>query len=68
MNSAVKTANGRFYNCNGQKLPSVTTVLSGTKDEDKQKTLDNWIKRVGEEEANKLETKQQVEGRTCTIY
>ena len=28
--------------------------LSGTKDEDKQKTLDNWIKRVGEEEANRI--------------
>jgi len=52
--SSEDTANGRFYDCNGQKLPSVTTVLSGTKDEDKQKTLDNWIKRVGEEEANRI--------------
>ena len=38
--SSEDTDNGRFYDCNGQKLPSVTTVLSGTKDEDKQKTLD----------------------------
>ena len=35
--SSEDTDNGRFYDCNGQKLPSVTTVLSGTKDEDKQK-------------------------------
>ena len=27
---------GRFYDCNGQKLPSVTTVLSATKSKDAQ--------------------------------
>ena len=26
--------NGRFYDCEGQKLPSVTTILSGTKEGD----------------------------------
>jgi len=60
--SSEDTDNGRFYDCNGQKLPSDTTVLSGTKDEDKQKTLDNWIKRVGEEEANRIRNEAERRG------
>ena len=35
---------GRFYDCNGQKLPSVTTILSGTKEGD---FLKKWIDKVG---------------------
>ena len=42
---------GRFYDCNGQKLPSVTTVLSGTKEGD---FLKKWIQKVGEEEAERI--------------
>ena len=37
---------GRFYDCNGVKLPSVTTILSGTKEGD---FLKKWIDKVGEE-------------------
>jgi hypothetical protein len=38
----------------GQKLPSVTTILSKTKPASEQAKLDNWKKRVGEQEANKI--------------
>ena len=34
---------GRFYDCNGDKLPSVTTVLSGTKEGD---FLKKWIDKT----------------------
>ena len=38
----------------GQKLPSVTTILSKTKPASEQAKLDDWKKRVGEQEANKI--------------
>lgn len=45
----------RYYKCpNGEKLPSVTTILSATKSEDKEKILENWKKRVGESKAKEI--------------
>jgi len=44
---------GRFYDCNGVKLPSVTTILSNTKEGD---FLKKWIDKVGEEEAERIRT------------
>ena len=43
----------RHYQINGveQKLPSVTSILSGTRD---NKFLFEWRKRVGEKEANRI--------------
>ena len=38
----------------GQKLPSVTTILSKTKPANEKAKLDDWKKRVGEEEANRV--------------
>ena len=51
--------NGRFYDCEGQKLPSVTTILSGTKEGD---GLKKWIARVGEEEAERIRTEAATRG------
>tara|TARA_R110000765_G_scaffold27298_2_gene66380 strand:- start:457 stop:1146 length:690 start_codon:yes stop_codon:yes gene_type:complete len=42
---------GRRYIYGEQKLPSVTTILSGTKD---MSGLDDWVKRVGEAEADRI--------------
>ena len=42
---------GRTYVVNGTKIPSVTTILSKTKD---RTNLDKWIKRVGNEEAERI--------------
>ena len=39
----------RTYDLEGQKLPSVTTILGQTKD---QAFLDKWRAKVGHEEAN----------------
>jgi len=49
------TDNGRFYTTpSGIKYPSVTTVLSASGDKE---ALKKWIKRVGEEEAEKIKRK-----------
>ena len=41
----------RIYNIAGEKLPSVTTILSKTKD---RKKLDEWISKVGFEESERI--------------
>ena len=50
---------GRFYDCNGDKLPSVTTVLSGTKEGD---FLKKWIDKVGKEEAERIRLEAAARG------
>ena len=45
----------RHYEINGgEKLPSVTTILSGTQDPEKTKSLQSWRDRVGEAEATRI--------------
>lgn len=48
--------NGRTYQPHGidVHLPSVTTILSATKDDADKKVLENWKKKVGDEEAEKI--------------
>ena len=41
----------RTYDLEGQKLPSVTTILGQTKD---QAFLDRWRAKVGHEEAERI--------------
>ena len=41
----------RVYDVNGARLPSVTTILSKTKD---QQFLKDWIEKVGEKEAERI--------------
>lgn len=43
---------GRRYIYGEQKLPSVTTILSATKDN--KEALDAWVARVGQEEADRV--------------
>lgn len=44
-------AGGRIYEVDGQRLPSVTTILSRTKD---RSGLQRWRRRVGDEEADRI--------------
>ena len=45
----------RHYEINGdEKLPSVTTILSGTQDPEKAQSLKAWRDRVGEEAATRI--------------
>ena len=44
----------RTYNVDGQKFPSVTTILSATQSEEKMKALCLWRQRVGQEQATRI--------------
>lgn len=53
----VDTAEGRRYATpDGEKLPSVTTILDATKSEESKQALQNWRKRVGVKQAQQITT------------
>lgn len=55
--SRTDTGNGRRYiSPDGEKLPSVTTILDATKSEASKKALFEWRKRVGEQKAKEITT------------
>jgi genome maintenance exonuclease 1 len=45
---------GRHYSVSGEKLPSVTTILSKTQTKEKQDSLANWRAKVGDAEATRI--------------
>jgi len=51
-----ETINGerRYATPDGEKLPSVTTILDATKPEEAKKALQEWRKRVGPEKAQQI--------------
>lgn len=53
----VETAEGRRYATpDGEKLPSVTTILDATKSEESKKALREWRNRVGHKQAHAITT------------
>jgi genome maintenance exonuclease 1 len=51
------TPEGRRYATpDGEKLPSVTTILDATKSEESKQALQNWRKRVGVQKAQEITT------------
>lgn len=52
------TINGqrRYATPDGEKLPSVTTILDATKPEEKKKALQEWRNRVGHKQAQQITT------------
>ena len=46
----------RYLTPDGEKLPSVTTVLDATKSEESKQALQNWRKRVGTAQAQAITT------------
>jgi genome maintenance exonuclease 1 len=53
----IDTAEGRRYvTPDGEKLPSVTTILDATKTEESKKALQEWRKRVGPQKAQEITT------------
>jgi genome maintenance exonuclease 1 len=53
----IDTPEGRRYATpDGQKLPSVTTILDATKTEESKQALANWRKRVGAQQAQAITT------------
>jgi ATP-dependent exoDNAse (exonuclease V) beta subunit len=59
----------RLYSCpDGSKVPSVTTVLDKTKPEEKKAALNEWRKRVGVENAQKITTEAANRGTRMHTY
>lgn len=48
--------NRKYATPDGEKLPSVTTILDATKPEEAKKALQEWRKRVGVEKAQQITT------------
>lgn len=65
----VDTADGRRYlTPDGEKLPSVTTILDATKPEEAKKALQEWRKRVGPQKAQEITTEAAGRGTRMHKY
>jgi hypothetical protein len=53
---------------NGEKLPSVTTILDKTKPEEKKQALENWRKSVGHARAQQITTEAANRGTRMHSY
>ena len=56
------------YDISRMLLPSVTTVLNATQPEDKRKSLDKWVRRVGEDEADRIKNLAAKRGTAMHFY
>ena len=64
------TEDGRrlYATSDGKRLPSVTTVLDKTKPEEKKQALNEWRRRVGVENAQKITTEAANRGTRMHTY
>ena len=58
----------RYATPDGEKLPSVTTVLDATKSEESKQALNNWRKRVGTQQAQAITTEAAGRGTRMHKY
>ena len=52
----------RLYAVDGTKLPSVTTILGATKDQESIEALERWKKQKGEKEADRIKNEASTVG------
>ena len=50
----VDSPNGRVYDINNEKLPSVTTILGATRSAESEAKLAEWRQKLGEKKADKV--------------
>jgi len=64
------TVDGKRHYClpNGDKVPSVTTILDRTKPQEQKEALANWKKRVGEAQAQAITTEAANRGTRMHAY
>ena len=55
-------AGGRFYTSNGEKVPSVTTILDKTKSQKDKDSLIAWKEKVGYREASRISKESMSRG------
>ena len=61
--SRVTDKNGaRYYSCEGNKVPSVTTILDKTKSQKDKDSLNSWKEKVGHAEAYKIAKASMLRG------
>ncbi len=61
--SRVTDKNGaRYYSCEGDKVPSVTTILDKTKPQKDKDSLNSWKEKVGYAEAHKIAKASMLRG------
>ena len=58
----------RHYEITGQKLPSVTTILSATQSLEKKNKLEEWKKRVGTQQADRIRDVSAMRGTAMHTY
>jgi len=58
----------RYATPDGEKLPSVTTILDATKSEESKQALNNWRKRVGVQKAQEITTEAAGRGTRMHKY
>ena len=65
-----ETIEGKRHYClpDGSKVPSVTTILDKTKPQEKIEALNNWKKRVGEQQAQQIVTEAANRGTRMHAY
>ena len=65
-----ENANGQrlYATPDGQKLPSVTTILDRTKPAEKRLALENWKRRVGHDKAQQITTEAANRGTRMHTY
>ncbi len=52
----------RIYDINGEKLPSVTTILKATESKEKKESLQLWRSRIGDTAADEIIKKSSTRG------
>ena len=60
--------NKRHYDVGEEKLPSVTTILSGTESDEKREAIAKWKRRVGNAEAESVKNKAATRGTALHSY
>lgn len=67
---ARETVDGRrlYATPDGNRLPSVTTILDATKPEEKRQALQEWRNRVGHDRAQKITTEAAARGTRMHTY
>ena len=58
----------RHYDITGEKLPSVTTILSVTQSDEKRQSIARWTSRVGEQEAERVRDQAASRGTNMHLH
>ena len=58
----------RHYEITGEKLPSVTTILSATQSDEKKESIARWTARVGQEQATRVKDQAASRGTNMHLH